>query len=64
MSRKTLFLIGSILTLVFVLAACGLTQEQVDQGVQTVESMSSSELAALSTTVEALPPEVVAGGPG
>lgn len=61
MSKKLIGMVGAIAVLTLLLAACGLTQEQVEQGVQTVESMSPSQLAELSTTVQALPPEVVAG---
>ncbi len=61
MNKKILVMFVTGVVLIFVLAACGLTEEQVEGGVQTVESMSSSELAQLSSTVEALPPEVVAG---
>ncbi len=61
MNKKMIWLIGAIVALTMVLGACGLTQEQVESGVQTVESLSPSELAGLSATVQALPPEVVAG---
>ncbi|MCP4362402.1 MAG: hypothetical protein GY796_30725 [Chloroflexi bacterium] len=59
MYKRILFLTAATLTSMLILAGCGLTTEQVDQAVQTVESMSPSELADLSVTIEALPPEVV-----
>lgn len=55
---------GSILLLLLILglmlAACGLSPAQVQEAVSTVDNMSSSELAQLSSTIEALPDEQVA----
>ena len=53
-------LILFLLLISIVLAACGLSPEQVQQAVATVDNMSASELAGLASTVEALPPEQVA----
>lgn len=50
-----LFLLAGIL-----LPACGLTPAEVEQVVNTVESLPPSELAGLAATVEALPPERIA----
>ena len=44
----------------FMLGACGLTPEQVDEAKATVSNMSASELTNLASTVEALPPEQIA----
>lgn len=60
MSKRMIVFWGLTAVLVLMVSACGLTGEQVDQGVQTVESMSPSQLAGLSATVEALPPGDVA----
>ncbi len=49
-----------LLTAVVVLAACGLSPAQVQEAVATVDNMSSSQLANLSTTIEALPDEQIA----
>ncbi|NJN55804.1 MAG: hypothetical protein HC804_14310 [Anaerolineae bacterium] len=57
MKRNALFLAGVVL--IFGLAACGLSPEQVDQAVSTVQSMSPSQLASLATTAQALPPEQI-----
>lgn len=55
---------GSILLLLLILGlmlvACGLSPAQVQEAVSTVDNMSSSELAQLSSTIEALPDEQVA----
>ena len=53
-------LILFLLLISILLAACGLSPEQVQQAVATVDNMSASELAGLASTVEALPPEQVA----
>ena len=42
------------------LSACGLSPAEVEQVVNTVESLPPSELAGLAATVEALPPEQIA----
>ncbi|UCC50609.1 MAG: hypothetical protein JSV68_16035 [Anaerolineaceae bacterium] len=57
-SKRSLILF--LLLISIVLAACGLSPEQVQQAVATVDNMSASELAGLASTVEALPPEQVA----
>ncbi len=58
MKRRTSKRLLIILVLTSIMqAACDLTPEQVDQAALTVESMSPSELAQLSATVEALPSE-------
>jgi outer membrane murein-binding lipoprotein Lpp len=41
------------------MAGCGVTPEQVDQAVATVENLSPSELSNLAGTVQALPPEQI-----
>ena len=49
-----------LFTIGMIMSACGLSPAQVEQAVATVDNMSASELANLSTTVEALPPEQIA----
>lgn len=60
MNPRTYLLLSFLLLTGVLLAACGLTPEQVDQAVATVENMSPSELSNLAATVEALPPEQIA----
>ena len=55
MNQRTTILLSILLLAGVFLAACGLTPQQVDQAVATVENMSPSELSNLSATVEALP---------
>ena len=45
---------------ILLLAACGLSPDEVEQVAQTVESLPASELAGLAATIEALPPAQVA----
>ncbi len=60
MNPRTYALLMFLLVTGVLLASCGLTPEQVDQAVATVENMSPSELSNLAATVEALPPEQIA----
>ena len=59
-NRYTVSMLLILLLVGVMLAACGLSPAQVEQAAATVDNMSASELANLSTTVEALPPEQVA----
>jgi hypothetical protein len=49
-----------LLAIGVVLAACGLSPDQVQQAAATLGSMPPSELAELSSTIEAMSPEQVA----
>jgi len=60
MNYRTYLLLTFLLLSGVLLAACGLTPQQVDQAVSTVENMSPSELSNLASTVQALPPEQIA----
>lgn len=53
--QKLLALAAIVLALIAIVTACGLTEQEVQQAVGTVENMTSSELAGLSATIEALP---------
>jgi hypothetical protein len=56
MKRITILALSALtLLLVFAVSACGLTDDQVQSAVATVDNMSSSQLAGLSATIEALP---------
>lgn len=57
MNHRTYLFITLLFSASVILAACGLTPQQVDQAVATVENMSPSQLSNLASTVEALPPE-------
>lgn len=59
-NRSKVSILLFLIIMGMVLAACGLSPAQVEQAAATVDNMSASELANLSTTVEALPPEQVA----
>ena len=48
-----------LIPLMAIIAACGLTPEEVQQVANTVESLPAPELAQLAGTVEALPPESI-----
>ncbi len=58
-TKRTSFVLF-LLFISVILAACGLSPAHVEQAVATVDSMAPSELAELSTTIEALPAEQVA----
>lgn len=60
MKSGKICLTAILVIIVFLLAACDLSPEEVDQAAQTVESLSASQLAGLAATIEALPPAQVA----
>lgn len=53
-------LVPFVVLVTVILAACDLSPEQVQEAVATVDSMAPSELAILSSTIEALPEEQIA----